>query len=115
MCLQSEFLDFGQNASISQPSLNIFKISGSVKLHIGDLLGKLKTLVQFQHSSVMTFLHLDIYVWVPFNTPLSSVELQHSSMMIFFVMILIKFRTLCRANGSINCGTNEGKNSFKSR
>ena len=41
------------------------KISGSVKVHIGDSWGKLIILVQFQHSSVVTFLHLNIYAWVP--------------------------------------------------
>ena len=33
-------------------------MSGNVKLHIGDSWGKLKTLVQFQHSRVVTFLCL---------------------------------------------------------
>ena len=73
------------------------KISGRVKLHIGDMQGKVNqddsvstikcddlsplkylcvdpcyhtsiSLVQFQHSNVMTFLHLDIYVWVTSTT-----------------------------------------------
>ena len=39
-------------------SLQRLRISGSVKLHIGDSWGKLKTLVQFQHSRlIITFLN----------------------------------------------------------
>ena len=55
---------------------------GSVSTFKGDDLFALKhlwvyplhhitiPLVQFQHSSVMTFLHLNIYVWVPSTTKL---------------------------------------------
>ena len=39
-------------------------------LFMGSLHHTTLSWVQFQHSSVMTFLHLNIYVWVPSTTPL---------------------------------------------